>query len=373
MNNKKYYYYIMEKIKEAINKIFQYDSQNYIFVYTPPKVGSTTLVTSLRISLGKLFNIIHIHDDIMLSVLTSINNVTINDIIYFLASEGKNIYVIDIYRTPIERKMSEFFEKISPYHFNNTEDNISNYNLKRITNRFNKLFPYLAKGEHYFDKYNIYEPTVFNFETKYSLQEINNIKYIKLRLCDTDLWAGILSKILNNDIVLVNDYLTETKQIGELYKNFKNEYKLPINFLDLIESCKYLKFYYSDEERKKYLDEWRLKPDDYFTPYTEEEYNFYVILYLENQHINDIQQYHYIDEGCYCDLCKKKRREYFFKAKRGEKISEKIMHNKLFNENVQQKNIKIYEIIKNRVAELNKHKIKAAKKPSKFALNISYK
>ena len=363
----------MEKIKEAINKIFHYDSQNYIFVYTPPKVGSTTLVTSLRISLGKRFNIIHIHDDIMLSVLTCINNVTINDIIYFLASEGKSVYVIDIYRTPIKRKMSEFFEKISTYHFNNTEENISNYNLKRITNRFNKLFPYLAIGEHYFDKYNIHKPPLFNFETKYSLQEINNIKYVKLRLCDTHLWANILSKILHNDIVLVNDYLTETKNIGELYKKFKNEYKLPINFLNLIESCKYLKFYYSDEERKTYLDEWRIKTEPHFTPYKEEEYKFYVVLYLENQHINDIQQDHYIDDGCYCDLCKKKRREYFFKAKRGETITEKITHNALVNENVKQKNIKIYEIIKNRLAELNKHKIKATQKHSKFAINISYK
>ena len=73
----------MDSIKEAVNKIFSYDAQNYIFIYTPPKVGSTTLVTSLRVSLGKSYNVIHIHDDIMLTVVTGFNDITVNDIIYF--------------------------------------------------------------------------------------------------------------------------------------------------------------------------------------------------------------------------------------------------------------------------------------------------
>jgi DNA-binding LytR/AlgR family response regulator len=63
----------------------------------------------------------------MLSVLSGIHGVRINDIIHFLSNKGKNVYVIDVYRTPVERKMSEYFEKLSPYHFNNSEDNISKY------------------------------------------------------------------------------------------------------------------------------------------------------------------------------------------------------------------------------------------------------
>ncbi len=47
-----------EKIEELVNKLFKIKTDNYIFVYTPPKVGSTTLVTSLRISLGRNYNII---------------------------------------------------------------------------------------------------------------------------------------------------------------------------------------------------------------------------------------------------------------------------------------------------------------------------
>ena len=103
-------------IDNSIKNLFNTCTNNYIFIYTPPKVGSTTLVSSLRVSLGKSYNIIHIHDEVMLSVLTRINNVKINDIINYLSNNGKKVYVIDVYRTPIERKMSEFFEKISPFH-----------------------------------------------------------------------------------------------------------------------------------------------------------------------------------------------------------------------------------------------------------------
>ena len=73
-------------LEEILNKLFNTQNQNYVFIYTPPKVGSTTLVSSLRISLGNTFNVIHIHDDIMLSVLTGVNNVTVNEIINYILS-----------------------------------------------------------------------------------------------------------------------------------------------------------------------------------------------------------------------------------------------------------------------------------------------
>ena len=193
------------EIFELTRKIFKFDNNNYIFIYTPPKVGSTTLVTSLRISLGMSYNILHIHDDIMLNVLTGINNVTVNDIIKCLSFYGKNIWVIDVYRTPIEKKMSEFFDKIAPYHFNNSEENIKNYNIKRISNRFNNLFPHLALGDHYIDKYGLIEPIKFDFEKKYTLQNENNINYIKLRLCDSKNWSSMLSEVFEKEIYIIND------------------------------------------------------------------------------------------------------------------------------------------------------------------------
>ena len=356
--------------EQVVNKFFAFDIENYIFIYTPPKVGSTTLVSSLRISLGRDYNVVHIHDDTMLSVLTGVNEVTIDDIIKFLSKKGKNVYVIDIYRTPVERKMSEFFEKISSYHFNNSEENISKYKCDRVSDRFNKVFPYLAKGEHYFDKYKIQNPVPFDFNKKYTIQKINNTNYIKLRLCDSRLWGSILSEIFNKEIVIINDYQTETKEIGEFYKKFKNEYRLPVNYLDLIKECKYLNFYYSEQEKNNYFNEWNMKLSESCTPYTELEYKFYVNLYLENQYFNNIQMEHYIDNGCYCNLCCNKRNDIYTKAKNGDKITAKILHVELVNNNVQQKNTKIAEFIKKRntIQKQISHSVK--QKTKQFGINL---
>ena len=359
-----------KNIADSINKLFSISSDNYIFVYTPPKVGSTTLVTSLRVSLGKNYNIIHIHDEIMLSVLTGINDIKINDIIRFLSNQGKNVYVIDVYRTPLERKMSEFFEKISSYHFNNSPDNINKYSINIISDRFNKLFPHIENGDHYFDKYNISEPIPFDFKNKYTVQIINKIKYIKLRLCDSHLWSTILSNILRKDIIIIHDYKTEDKGIGTLYKTFKHEYKIPINYIDFIKNDKYFNFYYNELERNKYLTNLYSKTTNQFIPYTFNEFNFYMNLCLENQYINDIDIEHYIDNGCFCIHCSQKRKEIFFKAKAGEKKFEKIIHREVINE---VRNGKIKELnkkIKNTISDnINKKKFK----PEQFKINVSCK
>lgn len=319
-------------IYNAVNTLFKNLTQNYIFVYTPPKVGSTTLVSSLRISLRNNFNIIHIHDEIMLNVLTGIKGIKIMDIINYLSKDGKTVFVIDVYRSPIERKISEFFEKISPYHFNNSNENISNYPITRITERFNKVFPYLDIDEHYFKYYNIEQPIPFDFNKKYTIQLVDNVQYIKLRLCDSNHWASILSDVFKTEVVLILDYKTDDKVIGNLYNNFKNEYKLPINYFDIIKDNKYLNFYYSADEISTYLNTWKNKLCQFYISYTETEYKFYINLCLENQYLNDIRINHYIDNGCLCKLCSNTRTNIFLNAKKGKTHFKKIVHNEVIKD-----------------------------------------
>ena len=345
-----------DELKKANDKIFSNtNTTNRIFVYTPPKVGSTSLVSSLRISCCNHFNIVHIHDEIMLNVLTGINNISILDLINYNKSINKNVFVIDIYRSPVERKISIFFENLERYHFNNKEENINNYNIERIINRFNKIFPYLSEEDYYFEKYNIQSqiPTGFDFEKKYLLQEINGIKYIKLRLKDSNEWGQILTTILQTEIVIVNDYNTENKIIGELYKKFKNEYKIPLNYYEFIKKSTYFNYYYSEKERNNYLNLWENKIGDSVISYTPNEYDFYNSICIDNAFYSNIQLNHYIDSGCLCKVCSIKRKEIFEKAKKGESISEKIMHINLVNDflinkiQVLKKKKKIYNLINN--------------------------
>jgi len=340
----------LEYIKEFNDSIFNNDvikNKNIlVFVYTPPKVGSTTLVTSFRMSCARKVNVLHIHDENMLSIITGIknnNSITVNELINYNASIGKSVYIIDVYRSPIERKISEYFELLTSYHFNTTDNNIVNYKIELLIKRFNSLFYYLGMGDYFFDKYDINIPESFDFNKKYLLVEKNNVKYIKLRLCDSNDWGSILSNILNLEIVIVKDYQTENKLIGEVYRKFNEEYKIPFNLLETIVQCKYFNYYNSENEKQIYLSKWELKKSMTFVePFSLEKYNFYKEITNENQYYNVIQRNHYLDHGCICNTCCYKRRKIVSSIKNGEKVDDiKIIHEEAVQE---KKNIKMQRI-----------------------------
>lgn len=305
-------------------------NQNLIFIYSPPKVGSTTLVTSIRMYAPNMFTVLHIHDEKSLKIICGLENITVNDIIQYNRSLGKNVWVIDIYRSPIEQKISDFFEGICIHHFNTTPENIVTYDIKKIVNRFNNLFPHLSTGDHYRDKYNLSPeliPESYDFNThKYlSITSTDGTKYIKLRLKDSGQWGQILSTILGKNIKIVSDYETANKPvINELYKKFKETYKIPENLLNLIKNCPKLKYYYSDQERNAYLDTWSNNTTHtVHEPYSESEYTLYTTISRENQHINEIQRAHYIYDGCNCKACLIKRSQMIQRGGKIEKFNHK--------------------------------------------------
>ena len=93
---------------------------------------------------------------------------------------------------------------------------------------------------------------------------------------------------------------------------------------------------------------------------------FYVNLNLENQIYNDLQFEHYIDNGCLCKGCSFKRRQIFEKAKKGIVIKEKIIHSKIINEIIDNRNkiiIKINNINKNKLKKtMNTNSSKTSQK-----------
>jgi len=339
-------------------------NKNLIFVYCPPKVGSTSLVTSFRLCALKKYTIFHIHDELMLKVLCGIENVTVNEIIKYNKFLGKNVYVIDIYRSPIEHKISVFFEKISSFHFNNTEEKVNSYSIEKVVQRFNRLFPHMNRCDYYREVYNIPCPESFDFSIKYLCQEINGIKYIKLRLKDSKEWEGILNQIFQINIKILKDYETEKKGIKDLYRIFKDNYRIPSNFFQLIENCSLLNYYYSPPEREEYLNSWRSRKCETFEPFTESEYLLYNELSLSNQHICEIQRSHYIDEGCSCAGCTRKRQIILYKLRKGENIAETIYHkqaNEEYKGFVYQKNMNVLKkfIAKNINEQNNLKRFKA--------------
>jgi hypothetical protein len=322
---------LLREINEKLN-INKFPKNKLVFVYSAPKVGSTTIVSSLRIFGTNKISVIHIHDEEMLRILGSISGVSINEIILFNKNLGRDVYVIDIYRAPIERKISAYFEKIGAYHFNNIDEKLNAYNVNKVINRFNNIFPHIAIGDHFMDKYNITIPNGFDFDKKYLLVKENGITYIKLRLKDAHIWSSILTNIFGTTIKTIKDYESSNKPIKRLYERFKNAYKIPKNLLDELTKCKHLNFYFSEQERNEYIGQWTKKSTNDFTAYTEEQYKFYEELTMENSHIDYVQLNHYTDEGCLCKACSIKRGEMAARLVRGATFIERIVHSDAKNE-----------------------------------------
>lgn len=298
-----------------------------IFVYSKPKVGSTSLVTSLRIFASNVFNIVHIHDDEMLKVLGNIHDITVNEIILYNKIIGKQVYVIDVYRSPIERKISTFFEKMNTYHYTVEIEQLEKYKIEHIIERFNKIFPYIGNGDNFLDLYDIEPPLLFPYDKKYISIKENDINYIKLRLKDSHLWETILQDELKIKIKIIRDYETVSKPINTIYAKFKKYYKIPINHLEYIKNCSYLNYYYSPDEKIQYLNDWYNKTSSNTVSFTPDEFKLYeYICRTNNNHTTFVQLNHYLDEGCICKACQIKRNDIAKKIMKGERRVDRIFH-----------------------------------------------
>ena len=337
----------IQKLNEANNllNINRHPQNNkLVFVYSAPKVGSTSIVSSLRLFGIDKLNVIHIHDEEMLKVLAHITDVTINEIILFNKYLKKDVYVINIYRSPIERKISTFFEKIGSYHFNNTDELVNNYNITKVINRFNNIFPWINVSDHFIDRYNINIPQSFDHQNKHIILVDDNIKYITLRLNDSNEWGRILTNIFGFNICTIKDYESSNKPINHLYNQFKIHYKIPINLLNEILNDKYLNYYYSDSDKQNYYNEWLNKSTTSRNSYTFEQYQLYEELTIENSHIDIIQLHHYFDEGCTCKACNIKRHDAKITILNGNVVKERIIHNNAKTELIQRRVIRANKI-----------------------------
>lgn len=298
--------------KNNTNQIIEAGKKHLVLLYCPSKVGSTSIVSSIRLSASDKFFVFHTHDKIVSNVKFSNGDnksITVSDIIKNASNERK-VYIIDVYRPTIEKRISTFFQDLSEKHFNNYEENINNYDIKKIIKRFNDIFPYIKHIDYYKDMYNlpdIEKDKPFDIEKKYMSYEMDNVTYVKLRLLDSNNWDDMLSDILSTQIFLLHDYKSENKKIGFLYKKFIDDYKLPYNFFRMMELCPQLKYYYSEQERETYLDKWRGKITDCYTHFNQMEYNIYEKISEENRILFKNLNLHYFDDGCQCVQCINKR------------------------------------------------------------------
>jgi hypothetical protein len=358
---------------------------NIIFVYTPPKVGSTSLVSSLRFSASETYIVLHVHNETMLNILTGKENpnpydVTITEIIQFNVDAGKKVLVIDIYRGPIERKMSEYFEKVAQMHFNIPEEEVKDMDMKKLVQRFNCLFFHLGTENYFVEKFHHGESVEaarsFDFAKKYVLISSKNnddrLRFLKLRLHDFAHWGEILTELLKVEVIMVKDNLAETKTnpgVASVYKQLKETYQIPANFLERIQtSDQDFLSYLTESEQAQYLQKWQKNGcaesfDAFFTP---EEFSLYQRISLENQRFFRIDTNHYLDFGCICCDCTKKRTFLKAQVKSGKLNLSKdafppIFHNQVVQEKKMKRVRHVVKTLERAVAVATANKLSKSK------------
>jgi hypothetical protein len=224
-----------------------------IFICCGGKCGGTTLAYTFH---QNGYKTTHLHSSKHLGNFKS--NIDVNntfDIINASKQDGP-IYIIDSYRTPIERKISCFFQKIHTY-----LPNYATMKIENIIQYFNENILFSSVGDHhpineFLQNYNMPLFHKFNFKRRYNISNKGNIIFVKVLFSDIKEWDKILSHVLNKKIIIHNANMTVEKSINTLYKQFKETYRLPKSYLSKIENDTEFKIYNSVYDQNKYLAKW---------------------------------------------------------------------------------------------------------------------
>jgi hypothetical protein len=223
-----------------------------VFIFCGGKCASSTLTTTFN----QYYKTLHVHNEEEFYSTSNQRFFSIFDVIEYNRKTQEKIYIIDSYRSPIERKISSFFQNINTH-----LPNYKNHKLSSLVKYFNAGYIYNLEEYHPMDDimkyYQILPFESFDFDKKYNLLVHENIWLIKIRFSDIDNWSTIFSNIFNKPIEIQSDNLSEIKEYKTLYKNFKKIYYLPnLYYNNYLPNDKNFKIYNTEEERKEYYEKW---------------------------------------------------------------------------------------------------------------------
>jgi len=259
-----------------------------VYIYCCGKSGSSTLNYTFN---KNGYKSLHCHSSSY--YIRRRNEAKINQNIFNVIENSmlnnERVYIIDSYRTPIERKISSFFQN-----YNDSNKEIS-YIIELLDKNIYSLEKYVSINE-LFDYFKIPYFKSFDFEKKYNITYYKNITFIKLRFEDINEWGAILSSIFGKNITIYNDNISEYKHYSKIYKIIKDTYKIPDIMIDAIKNDNEFKIYNKPDSQIKYLEYWNTRTK--ITIYENIPNDFNVIEYKEVnkdlQSMTDLQaKYHY--------------------------------------------------------------------------------
>lgn len=175
------------------------------------------------------------------------------------SSKYKRLIIVDAYRTPIERKISSFFH--------NGERKIPNFlnmTIKEQIDLFNKDYLYRIEEQHIindiYTRLNIPQYAQYDARRRYLHQNYKNIKIIKLHYSDINNWDIRLTEIFRRPIKIIPDNISKNKSYYDTYKNFLEQYKVPIHYIeDKLSKDIEFKKYQTPAQQNAYIKMWLKK------------------------------------------------------------------------------------------------------------------
>ena len=181
-----------------------------VLLFCGGKYGSSTLFNTFK---KNNYKTLKLHG--RLSFIRKFNHDGLNNFIN-RASSNKKLYIIDSYRTPIERKISSFFQNLDKH-----VPNFKNKNIKQLINIFNnKYLNLIAKSspiDTLMKQYKVKSFDKFDFEKRICFKKMV-IVFIKILFSDINNWGNIFSKIFNKKIIIYPYNLSKKKQYNLLYQ-----------------------------------------------------------------------------------------------------------------------------------------------------------
>uniref|UniRef100_A0A6C0BDL1 Prolyl 4-hydroxylase alpha subunit Fe(2+) 2OG dioxygenase domain-containing protein n=1 Tax=viral metagenome TaxID=1070528 RepID=A0A6C0BDL1_9ZZZZ len=294
-----------------------------VIIYCGGKCASSSLKKTFTL---KNYKTIHLHSDANYKerfprLIKNTGKKTVKDLIKIQSK--KNVYIIDVYRDPIERLISSFFQNI----VNHISSDYQKYDRNILMNFIFKnirLEDYHPLDDDFPEFFNS-----FDLSLDYKVVKYNNLTFIKLKFSSIEKWSEILSNIIGEEIKMEKDNLSSDKEYKEYYQNFRENIQIPKSLLDYFINLETFKRYNSLEEIEKYTQKWKLQTinDDVFfeklkcSNFVNLPKNFdwraYILLNPEISHCYNSEH----DVKYYYELFGHKDFPYF--------NNEKIIHNKM--------------------------------------------
>jgi hypothetical protein len=235
-----------------------YKNKYNVFVYCSAKCGSTNIHETL---LARGIKNLHTHGNFCFKDTFKVKYSVFDLIDYYTnLFPQETFYFIDSYRTPIERKISSFFQ--------NNEKFIMETSTEDLVAHFNKLPLYLLENYHSIDQllinYGVPLFREFDFQKGYNVVKKDNKVFVKLLSKNINEWDVALGDVLGVDFCMKTSNQAQDKIVGKKYKEFKEIYKVPAFYLDsVLPYDTHFQIYNTEQDKEKYLKEWREKSFDH--------------------------------------------------------------------------------------------------------------